>query len=269
MPQLRSAIVVAMSASGAMALILMHHHHQHQRRAKDKRKASRKKPSEPPAFHRGMNEKEYIPLIPRAELQAIKSFLATATKARGWPLSSSQPHESSRMMEAAWKRAEEEARDQGGGSWVDMFTPHDLQPAPLLLLAKTIDRVFLGGQMNEGGPLCHLRIVVEGGESGTTSDWISHFDENNVVHLMRPKWIQEVSEEQPMICEGVICTNRLQLLLRTVAHEMVHALVFNCWREIDRASPAYLPDERHGPIFKLLNLRLFGHTSDSYRYVFR
>lgn len=123
--------------------------------------------------------------------------------------------------------------------------------------------------MMEGGSLCNLCLIVEEGDAKTTRDWISHFDENNVIHLLRPKWSQEVSEERPMVCEGEICTSRLQLLLRTVAHEMVHALVFNLWRSIDLSSPAYLPDERHGPIFKLLNKRLFGHTSDSYRYVFR
>eukprot|EP00983_Pelagomonas_calceolata_P028339 888257-Pelagomonas_calceolata.AAC.2 len=34
---------------------------------------------------------------------------------------------------------------------------------------------------------------------------------------------------------------------------------------MDASSEAYLPDERHGPIFKLLNKRLFGHTIDSFR----
>jgi len=36
-----------------------------------------------------------------------------------------------------------------------------------------------------------------------------------------------------------------------------------------RCLQAYLPDERHGPIFKLLNKRLFGHAIDSFRPVFR
>lgn len=61
----------------------------------------------------------------------------------------------------------------------------------------------------------------------------------------------------------------LQVLVHTLAHEMVHALVFNLFPDIDAASTAYLPDERHGPIFKLLNKRLFGHSIDSLRQVFR
>jgi hypothetical protein len=48
----------------------------------------------------------------------------------------------------------------------------------------------------------------------------------------------------------------------------VHALVSNMFPDIDQSSEAYLSDQRHGPIFKLLNKRLFGHSSDSYRHIF-
>lgn len=61
----------------------------------------------------------------------------------------------------------------------------------------------------------------------------------------------------------------LQVLAHTIAHEMVHALVYNLFPTIDASSEAYLPDERHGPIFKLLNKHLFGHTIDSFRQVFK
>ena len=50
---------------------------------------------------------------------------------------------------------------------------------------------------------------------------ISYFDEGNVIHLLRRKWRQELDEARPMCCEGVLCTSRLQLLMHTVAHEMV------------------------------------------------
>lgn len=86
--------------------------------------------------------------------------------------------------------------------------------------------------------------------------------------MLRRKWSQDVSEVQPMSCEGTTCSTRLQLLMHTVAHEMVHAVVLNYWPDIDQGSPAYLPVQRHGPIFKLLNKRLFGHASDSYHHVF-
>lgn len=60
-----------------------------------------------------------------------------------------------------------------------------------------------------------------------------------------------------------------QVLARTIAHELVHALVYHRFPAMDATSEAYLPDERHGPIFKLLNRQLFGHSIDSLRPVFR
>lgn len=66
-----------------------------------------------------------------------------------------------------------------------------------------------------------------------------------------------------------ITHNPLQVLAHTIAHEMVHALVFHLFPAMDAASVAYLPDDRHGPIFKLLNRQLFGHSIDSFRPVFR
>jgi hypothetical protein len=98
---------------------------------------------------------------------------------------------------------------------------------------------------------------------------ISYYDDGpHAIHLLRSKWSQDVSESRPMVCESVLCTSRLQVLAHTLAHEMVHALVCVRWPAIDRGSGAYLPDDRHGPIFRLLNRALFGHASDSYRHVF-
>jgi hypothetical protein len=57
--------------------------------------------------------------------------------------------------------------------------------------------------------------------------------------------------------------------MHTVAHELVHCLVYHRFPAMDASSEAYLPDERHGPIFKLLNKQLFGHTVDSFSSVFR
>ncbi len=67
----------------------------------------------------------------------------------------------------------------------------------------------------------------------------------------------------------MLCTSRLQVLCHTLAHELVHAIIFVVFPKIDRRSPAYLPCKRHGPIFHYMNKHLFGHTSDSYEYVTR
>ena len=203
------------SAGGSCALILLINRH-----GRSSRKAPpRKKPSAatPIPFHRDMQEKEYLPLIPRAELRAIKSFLASVVKARGWPHLSSPPYEISQMIEAAWDKVEQEAREPHGGGWVDSFSPTDLKASSLLLLARAIDRVFLGGvQMGDGGALSDLSLAVEEEDASGAYDWISHFDDHNCIHLLRSKWTQEVSEERPMVCEGAICTSRLQVLLRSV-----------------------------------------------------
>ena len=96
---------------------------------------------------------------------------------------------------------------------------------------------------------------------GPDGDWLALFDaSNNAIFLNRWRWAKDISEHQPLNCEGAICTSRLQLLLHTLAHELVHALVYNAFPEMDQSSPAYLADDRHGPIFHLLNRQLFGHT---------
>jgi hypothetical protein len=84
---------------------------------------------------------------------------------------------------------------------------------------------------------------------------------------LRSKWRRPIGPGRAMSCEGVLCTSRLQVLCHTLAHELVHAIIFNVFPRIDRRSPAYLPCDRHGPIFHYMNKRLFGHTSDSYTYV--
>ncbi len=70
-----------------------------------------------------------------------------------------------------------------------------------------------------------------------------------------------------MNCEGVVCTCRLEVLMHTLAHEMVHAIVFHAFPRIDKHSKAYLAKGRHGPIFGLLNKQLFGHTSNALSYI--
>jgi hypothetical protein len=65
----------------------------------------------------------------------------------------------------------------------------------------------------------------------------------------------------------VVCTSRLQMLMHTLAHELVHAVVFHLFPDIDRSSTAYTVNSRHGPIFHLLNKQLFGHSSDALEHV--
>jgi hypothetical protein len=94
--------------------------------------------------------------------------------------------------------------------------------------------------------------------------WLCYFDVSNVIYVNAWRWNKhQVTALNPVNCEGVVCTCRLQMLLHTLAHELVHAIVFHMFPEIDSSSPAYLENDRHGPVFQLLNKQLYGHSSDA------
>jgi hypothetical protein len=98
--------------------------------------------------------------------------------------------------------------------------------------------------------------------------WLAYFDtKDNTVYINCWRWAKEVSPDAPINCEGVVCVNRLQLLVHTLAHELVHAVVFHLFPDIDAHSPAYTVNSRHGPIFNLLNKQMFGHTSTALEHV--
>jgi hypothetical protein len=94
--------------------------------------------------------------------------------------------------------------------------------------------------------------------------WLCYFDVSNVIYVNAWRWNKhQVTADNPVNCEGVVCSSRLQMLLHTLAHELVHAVVFHMFPEIDASSPAYLENDRHGPVFQLLNKQLYGHSSDA------
>lgn len=98
--------------------------------------------------------------------------------------------------------------------------------------------------------------------------WLAYFDtQDNTIYINCWRWSKEVSPDTPINCEGVVCVNRLQLLAHTLAHELVHAVVFHLFPDIDAHSPAYTANGRHGPIFHLLNKQMFGHTSTALEHV--
>lgn len=107
----------------------------------------------------------------------------------------------------------------------------------------------------------HLRCrVVQSWDAA----WLAYFDtDDNVIYINCWRWAKDVSSDAPINCEGVVCVSRLQMLMHTLAHELVHAVVFHLFPDIDRCCPAYTANSRHGPIFHLLNKQLFGHSSDA------
>jgi hypothetical protein len=118
------------------------------------------------------------------------------------------------------------------------------------------------GMATDPGAL-HCRVV-----QSWDAAWLAYFDtQDNVIYINCWRWARELSPDAPINCEGVVCTSRLQMLMHTLAHELVHAVVFHLFPDIDRSSTAYTVNSRHGPIFHLLNKQLFGHSSDALEHV--
>lgn len=212
-----------------------------------------------------MTEKEYIKLIPEKDITRVKELLKMIDKVRGWGATGER-------FEAVWRLVSELAKQPQHGNWTEQFKPEDLSDDNVAQLASLIEQHFLGGVISahlemKGKPAVQFRVLDSSPDGENT--WISLFGKhNNIIYLLRPKWCQRVSEDNPYSSEGVLCTSRLQVLMHTLAHEMVHAAVFHMFPDIDRASPAYLADDCHGPIFLLMNKRMFGHGSESYRPIF-
>ncbi|KAJ9521143.1 hypothetical protein QJQ45_022850, partial [Haematococcus lacustris] len=236
-----------------------------------RRSASGVQKAQRKAFHKEMAEAEYLPLIPKDELRQVSGLIADITTARGWAAPSER-------CWAMWRRLHTIAQSPEGGSWQCSFSEQDLATAKLELLGNVIDNLFLNGalkghQQTAGAPASqpsiNFKVVTE---TPGPPDWLAHYSPSaNAVVLLRHKWSHETMPFDPaqalgMECESFICTCKLQVLLHTIAHEMVHALVMIYFPAIDAHSKAYLPAERHGPIFKLLNKSLFGHLSDSFKH---
>eukprot|EP00879_Flechtneria_rotunda_P028783 GHRR01031005.1.p1 GENE.GHRR01031005.1~~GHRR01031005.1.p1 ORF type:complete len:223 (+),score=61.98 GHRR01031005.1:260-928(+) len=181
----------------------------------------------------------------------------------------------------AWHDAEVTATADAGGAWQPHFSMLHLNDANCDALLGIIDMHFFGGKllkkmvkqvasngvsakhMGAGHTTAQQRIGCRAVQA-LSSSWLAYFDvEDNVIYINYWRWDKQVSAEQPLNCEGVVCISRLQVLLHTLAHELVHAVVFHIFPYIDKASLAYLPNGRHGPVFQLLNKQLFGHTSEA------
>jgi hypothetical protein len=212
-----------------------------------------------------MTEAEYTALIPKPELALLNSLLQGIYNARGFG--------GDRLaLAAGWEQVWDQASATAGWD-ADFAVPGpQFVPQELQLLITCLDKVFLAGQlqraMEQQGVTGGLRVV-PGVFASAGNDWLAHFvPQQHTVALKASKWTHaqlSVSPACPADYEGARCTSRLHVLLHTLAHEMVHALVFYRLPHIDAASPAYLADERHGPIFRWLNLKLFGHTSEDFK----
>jgi hypothetical protein len=191
-----------------------------------------------------------------AELTAIQQLLQQVYAARGW---STHPYQ----LATAWQQLEVAAVQEGG--WDPMFEPQQLTAEGVAALGRLIDTTFFAGRL-------HSHYLVSRTHAGLTYKVVAaqgreddhmalYHVASHAIHVNPGRWDKPLGPQRPMDCEGVVCTNRLQLLAHTLAHELVHALVAARWPDMDAASPAYRVDGCHGPLFHLLNARLYGHTS--------
>lgn len=206
-----------------------------------------------------MREHEYTPMIPTEELVQVKKLWKRAHKRRGWGME--MP-----AMDAAWATSLEQART-GAGLQLQ-FDVDDLNQENMTTVCFIIDRVFMGGFLKTtlqklGQPL-RMEVV-----EMVHEDWMTSVDDKCTIYVNKSKWYKDIHATNPMNFESAMCTSRLEALVHALAHELVHLLVLLIMPEVDKSSPAYLPEDRHGPIFKLLNKKLFGHLSHHSHQLFR
>ena len=205
-----------------------------------------------------MRERDYVKLIPEAEMRPIQALLARIYEARGFSYSNKA------AMQERWARVVAAATlDLAHGA---DFDPLGMQPQQLQQLCALVDQHFLGGLLAQQVARAKrppLRLVL-GRDARNPHGWLSGLHPDNTIYVNAdsPRWSADagVTETAPLEFEGTLCSSRLEALAHTIGHELAHAVVLNFFPKVDAASPAYLPDDRHGPIFQLLNKRLFGHT---------
>ncbi|KAG2435443.1 hypothetical protein HYH02_011943 [Chlamydomonas schloesseri] len=211
-----------------------------------------------------MREREYVRLIPDEEFAPLKALLRRIQTARGWQFSDDA------AREQAWARVLATAQSAAGGAWPLNFTPAGVTPAQLQALCDAVEAEFLGGLLAEqvrqaGRP--RIRVVL-GMDPRDRYSWLSGLHADNTIYVNSERWAEEVSEANPLVFEGAVCRSKLEALAHTLGHELTHAVVLNFFPAMDAASPAYTPDDKHGPVFMWLNRRLFGHVGHASRRLF-
>lgn len=210
-----------------------------------------------------MREREYIRLIPEEELLRVKRLLRRICNARGWATDDE-------ARACAWAGVLAAAQRSEGGEWQLEFDIDKVTPAQLSALTATIELNFLGGVLfkqiaaSRRPPL----KVLPGEDPRDPFSWLSGLHENNTIFVNSNRWGESISEDNPMNFEGTLCSSKLEALAHTLGHELVHAVVLNFFPDMDAHSLAYLPDDKHGPIFMLLNKRLFGHIGHASNRLF-
>ncbi|GFR44721.1 hypothetical protein Agub_g6045 [Astrephomene gubernaculifera] len=249
-------LVVACTLAAASGLVLWILEQGHERRQENN--AGR-----PGRYERGMREREYVRLIPDGEMLLVRSLLRRIYKSRGWTIDAAS-------RERAWAGVLATAQTQAGGSWPMDFQPCDVTSEQLQALCLAVEQTFLGGLLSaqirkSRRPRLQVELAVDPRDPHS---WLSGLHEDNTIYINANRWRESISDVSPLDFEGTLCSSKLEALAHALGHELVHAVVLNFFPEMDATSPAYIPDDKHGPIFMLLNKRLFGHTGHACRRLF-
>ncbi|GFR46554.1 hypothetical protein Agub_g8119 [Astrephomene gubernaculifera] len=249
-------LVIACTLAAASGLVLWFLEQGRERRQEPKSGC-------PGRYERGMREREYIRLIPPGEMQLVRSFLRSIYNARGWAIDAAS-------RERAWADVLITAQTHAGGNWPLDFQPSDITSEQLQSLCLAVERFFLGGLLSaQIRKCCRPLLKVEMGvDPRDPHSWLSGLHEDNTIYVNANRLRESISDVNPMDFEGTLCVSKLEALAHALGHELVHAVVLNFFPEMDATSPAYIPDDKHGPIFMLLNKRLFGHTGHASRRLF-
>ncbi|EFJ45144.1 hypothetical protein VOLCADRAFT_106101 [Volvox carteri f. nagariensis] len=214
-------------------------------------------------YSQGMREREYIRLIPEDELLRVNGLLRRVYNARGWT-------NDDESRGRAWADMLAAAQKPEGGAWQLDFDMDKVVPSQLAALCAAVEIYFLGGLLAQ--QIHKVRRpplkVLPGEDPRDPYSWLSGLHDDNTIYVNANRWRETISEDNPMNFEGNLCTSKLEALAHALGHELVHAVVLNFFPDIDAKSTAYLPDDKHGPIFMLLNKRLFGHVGHASQRLF-
>lgn len=129
----------------------------------------------------------------------------------------------------------------------------------LLYIFQLYDRLFLQdriAQFFHEHPEQQLRFKF--GKGTSSAGCCKHQKQDGItmhtISISRPVMLRACSKNSTELVNGLQAQDRLECLLLTFEHELVHLMLY-LWRSSGQ------PREVHGPLFKTIARNLFGHTS--------
>lgn len=161
---------------------------------------------------------------------------------------------------SAWKRALRLTKQRTG--LTSNFDAHMLTVQHLNAIMNVLDEVFMRGTLVKNltrlGKKPYFEISEQPCEYYPCALMVTHC--NNRMILYRLMFLSA----HAAILDGVKLYSRLEQLVHTIAHELVHCIVFTaCPSGYEEAMHNH---NGHGLPFRQLNHRIFGHSPNAYQY---